>query len=459
MCQAPQLYPFQAEGVKHLLRRRCVLLADEMGLGKTVQAAVAIDQLFEGNSIRRALIVCPASLSRNWRHEIHQWSPRTPVVLYEGADRYGMLEGNIPVLVGSYETIAGDLRRFTRDGTFHYDIGIDLLVLDEAQRIKDPGSLKSKVFSRLLAPRRWAITGTPLENHPRELASILRFLFPNEFATKEAIDDPALTLSLKDTSIVRRIKSQVGAQLPSKTVSYVPLALSPEQGAEYAQACDEIAQTVRNAVSLASASATLLGGLQTLRRLAVLSSSGDSAKIDFLTEEVEDLAEQGEKIVVFSSFANLVLPTVASRLREYGSLLYTGEMSAEEREVVHNRFLHDPSSRVMCASLKAAGVGLTWTVAAYVYHLDIWWNPQVLRQAEDRVHRIGQKNPVLVKRLISEGTIEEGIRELLAAKEEIFDLVITEKADNPSDPKFLPQLLSLIGLKMSDLRCSRRRRK
>ena len=448
------LFPFQQEGVTHLLQRWNVLLADEMGLGKTVQAATAMSRLIAANAIRRILIVCPASLCRNWRREIHQWAPGVPVVLYEGSDRYGMLEGDITVLVGSYETVAGDLRRATRDGQSWYDIGVDLIILDEAQRIKDPNSLKSKVLSKITAPRRWAISGTPLENHPRDLASILRFLFPNEFDTDESLDDALQIFALRDRSMVRRSKSQVGAQLPSKTVSYVPLAMSPEQSSEYERKCTEIKEAVCGAKSLSAASAALLGGLQKLRRIAVLSLDGESVKLDYLVDEIENATAQDEKIVVFSSFAHLVLPSVAKRLSSFGALLYTGEMSATEREIVHQRFLNDSDARVMCASLKAAGVGLTWTVASYVYQLDLWWNPQVLRQAEDRVHRIGQKRPVLVKRLVSEGTIEDGIRDLLVTKEDIFDLVITERSDKSGDPRYLTQLLSLIDLKISDLKCA-----
>lgn len=447
---SPELYPFQQEGVNHLTRRRCVLLADEMGLGKTVQAAVAMGQLFAMGAVRRALIVCPASLCRNWRQEIRKWTPELPVVLYEGGDRHGMLSGGAKVLVGSFETIVGDLRIPTKSGERYFDCGFDLVVLDEAQRIKDSESLKSRVFSKLLGPRRWAISGTPMENHPGELASILRFLWPNELSEPESLLDSVLVLSLRDLSMLRRSKREVGLQLPEKVFARVSVGLGPEQGAEYHRALLDIQGGIEAAKNSTGAYGVILAGLQRLRRLAVISEDGESSKIDLLEEEVGEIVENGEKVVVFSSFANLVLPLVAKRLDRFGSLMFTGSMTNEERANVHQRFLTDPTARVMCASLKAAGVGLTWTVASHVYHLDTWWNPQVMRQAEDRVHRIGQRQTVFIKQLIAEGTLEEAIDALLISKTEIFELVVEGSPMSGIEPHSAKELASLIGLKLPD---------
>jgi SNF2 family DNA or RNA helicase len=444
----PGLYPFQDEGVNHLVTRRCVLLADEMGLGKTVQAAVAMGKLFQMGAVRRALIVCPASLCRNWRKEIRAWSPELPVVLYEGGDRHGMLSGGAKILVGSFETIVGDMRIASRNGERFFDCGFDLVVIDEAQRIKEAESQKARVLSKLLAGRRWAISGTPMENSPRDLASILRFLWPNELPDDESLGDSVLIFSLRDRCMLRRTKRQVGLQLPEKVYSRVNIGMNPGQSAEYEQAVTEIQVGVESAQNPTGAMGALLAGLQKLRRLAVISSDGDSSKIDLLEDEIDEIVSSGEKVVVFSSFANLVLPVVAQRLRRYGTLLFTGGMSHDERSLAHERFLHDPSAAVMCASLKAAGVGLTWTVASHVYHLDTWWNPQVLRQAEDRVHRIGQERTVIVKQLIAEGTLEEAIDTLLLSKTEIFELVV-EGAPLANLPAHsVKELASLVGLKL-----------
>jgi len=423
-----ELFRFQSEGVNQLLCRPVVLLADDMGLGKTVQAAAAIRRLFEWQAIRRVLVVTPASLCYNWQDELRRWAPGCPSVIYSGADRFGMLRGGARILIGSYETVASDLRRDTQDGNSFCDIGLDLLVLDEVHRIKTPDSIRSRVLCKLVAARRWGITGTPLENHPRELASVLRFLFPNEYGSAHELEDHARTLALRDRCTIRRTKEKVGIQLPPKTVGHILVGLTPEQDAEYVHALSLVKTSVTEATKWSEAASRLLGGLQRLRRIATVSTSGTSGKMDLICEEVEVLAERGEKVVVFSSFAQLALPVLARRLDRYGAVLYTGKMSQQQRQISHERFAHDPACLVMCASLRAAGVGLTWTSASNVYHLDLWWNPQALRQAEDRVHRIGQTKPVLIKRLVSVGTIEEGIKDLLVAKEEVFRFVIDGEA-------------------------------
>lgn len=418
-----------------------------MGLGKTVQAAVAIRKLFDAGSIRRVLIVCPVSLSRNWRRELKAWAGDLPVVMYEGADRNGMLQGGASILIGSYETVAADLRRATSEGREFCDIGIDLIVLDEAQRIKEPSSTRSRVLAKVLSPRRWAISGTPLENHPRELSSLLRFLFPNEFSDQATLGDLELMLAQRDLCMVRRTKDEVGLQLPSKTTDYVPTALTPDQAAEYDHALADIRRAAMASTSRSALAASLLAGLQRLRRISAISTNGCSGKLDYIEEEAEELRERGEKLIVFSSFPNLALRRVAERLARFGPVLFTGEMSQDEREIAHQRFVQDPECGVMCASLRAAGVGITWTVARYVYHLDLWWNPQVIRQAEDRVHRIGQRQPVFLKRLVAENTIDEGVAVLLERKHAIFRRVIDDEDEDAMPDVPIEDLLRLIGLR------------
>jgi SNF2 family DNA or RNA helicase len=437
------LYPFQQAGVNYLVTRRTILLADEMGLGKTVQSATAIRKLFEQGAISKVLVICPSSLCLNWKSELKKWS-ELAAVIYHGAERYGMLYGNAKILISSYETICRDLESLTLRGERYFDANIDLLIVDEAQRLKYPEGIRAKILAKIIAPRRWAISGTPLENHPRELASILRFLEPNEYLSEFSLDDIDETVALSARLILRRTKSEVGIELPRKTLTYLRVPLGPEQASDYAQARDKLLEITRNSADPSKTREILLKGIQELRKIAVISNGNVSSKIDLIESDLEEIFEKNEKVVIFSSFSNLVLPELVARLNRFGALLYTGSMTTQEREITHNKFLNDPNTRVMCASLRAAGVGLTWTVANHVYHLDTWWNPQALNQADDRVHRIGQDRPVFVKRLIAANTIEEAIEDLLATKVEIFNLIFAEKAPGVLDDQAVKDIFSLI---------------
>ena len=160
-----------------------------------------------------------------------------------------------------------------------------------------------------------------------------------------------------------------------------------------------------------------------MRRICLISKNEESSKCDLLEEEIEEVCESG-KVVIFTSYPNLIYPSLVKKLKKNGCVLFTGNMTNEEKTISHNKFLNDNNTRVMLASLKAAGVGITWTVASFAYHLDVWWNPQASLQAEDRVYRIGQNKPITVKQLACGDTIEETILKLQETKKKIFDIVI-----------------------------------
>ena len=423
------LYPYQREGAAELVKRRCVLLADEMGLGKTVQGAVAIDLLFQQKAVKRVLIVCPGTLTRNWIYEIRKWTKDIFPVLYEGLDRHGLLFGSAKILVSSIETLTNDLLISTNNGSKYVDIGIDLVVLDEAQRIKGFSGIRSLVLSRILSARRWAFSGTPLENRPIELAAILRFLVPNEISNDDKQNDHNKLFKLRDLLMVRRTRESVNLALPPKNKVNQIICLSPSQSSEYEKEIQSIKNALKTQTSSNNPSNAIISGLNELRRICLISRNEESSKIDFLESEVKEICEN-VKVVIFSSYPNLVFPILEKKLKNTGCVSFTGSMSNEERRISHDKFLRNDNTRVMLASLKAAGVGITWTVASVVYHLDVWWNPQASLQAEDRVYRIGQKKPVTVKQLACGDTIEESILDLQNTKKEIFDIMIQESQRN-----------------------------
>lgn len=423
------LYPYQKEGAQELVKRRCVLLADEMGLGKTIQGAVAIKSLFEQSAIKRALIVCPGPLTRNWICELKKWTNIAPV-LYEGLDRHGLLMGSAKILVSSIETLTNDLLIPTSNGKKYYDIGVDLLLLDEAQRIKGFSALRSLVMSKILSGRRWAFSGTPLENRPTELASILRFLVPNEVGIDENEIDQAKLFKIRDLLMIRRTRKSINLSLPPKNKINKIITLSPSQSSEYAEELQIIKNVLKNTKKTIASTKTIISSLNELRRICLISRNEESSKCDLLQDEVQEVCES-EKVVIFTSFPNLIYPSLAKKLEKNGCVLFTGNMTNEEKGISHNKFLNDDDTRVMLASLKAAGVGITWTVASFVYHLDVWWNPQASLQAEDRVYRIGQNKTVTVKQLACGGTIEETILKLQETKKEIFNIMI-QNDEEPS---------------------------
>jgi len=439
---ALELYPYQKLGHNRLINSATLLLADEMGLGKTPQALSAAESLHSSGAIRRTLVVCPASLLVNWKHEACAWAPSLPGVLYRGEDRHGLLGSNAKLLITSYETIASDLWDESRSGELFVDIGIDLLVLDEAQRIKNPDSRPAKVLRKLCAARRWALTGTPLENRPSELGSVLGVLRPNESEYLVSTGGLPEVLRQRDQLMLRRTKKDAALELPPKTVGYIRVEMTAEQRAEYDEVLTSLRERVHDGLHHSESNLSLLATLNQLRLLAASSSSGSSGKLSYLEELLDTILVEPTKAIIFSSFPNKVFPHLEHKLERFGVVQYSGNMSIDDREESHRSFVENPEAQVMLASLRAAGTGLTWTSASHVFHMDLWWNPQALNQAEARAHRIGQVQPVVCQRLVCDSSVDEGIVELLHRKVGVFDTVV----ESDDVPKELANRSTLLGL-------------
>lgn len=409
-----KLHDYQWEGVAFLYRSRTALLADEMGLGKTVQTAVALALLLHGqNGVARAVVVTPASLTMNWMKELATWAPSLTARRVQGDARareaYYLLP--IPVLVASYEQI-----RF--DGLDRVPLGaFDLVILDEAQRIKNRDSATAFACHLLPRTRSWALSATPLENDETDVSSILSFLDP---LISRQIPKRDIIAKLQ-SMMLRRLKSDVRAELPPVLFQDLELELSEPQRKKY----DELWLNRATKISEAAnddPSASLLSLLTRLKTLCNFDANSDaSSKLDALNTVVEG-AGVSARILVFSQFVE-TLHWISDRMKLPHELL-TGSMSFTARQDTIARFKNAQTPRALLISLRAGGVGLNLGEATHVVLFDRWWNPAVEIQAIYRAHRFERDVPLHVVRFLMLDTIEERIAVILSRKEDLFDEMI-----------------------------------
>ncbi len=446
---AGQLFQYQLEGVQALLSRDALLLADEMGLGKTVQAIAALRILALRRELERVLVVVPAGLIAQWRRELDRWAPelRVSTVRGSGDERAWQWATPAHVYLVGYETLRMD--SFGGPQASPVRKLWDLVMLDEAQKIKNRGTDVAEKCKRLLRRRAWALTGTPLENSPQELASVLEFVAPLLPRHSPARLQPGPELVRLHAGLqLRRRKRDVLADLPPKLVSDVTVTLTGAQRDAYERVERAgIVELRRRGEAL-----RVENVLELIVRLKQICNfcpvDGRSAKMEELLPRLEELREGGARALVFSQFADATFgaAAIARQLAGFNPLLYTGSMSLAERDAVVREFREDPSHRVLVLSLRAGGQGLNLQDASYVFHFDRWWNPAVERQAEDRSHRLGQSMPVNVYRYVCEGTIEERIAEVLRDKQLLFDQMVDDVSLDLQEKLSAGELFDLFGL-------------
>jgi SNF2 family DNA or RNA helicase len=419
-------FPYQLEGIAFLMPRHAALLADEMGLGKTAQAILALRLLFHQGMIRRGLIVAPKPLVHNWSRELKQWAPDVPFEAFGGdADdrRRTWLVSNSPLKLINYESLTRDAD-LANDPSVHFDV----VVLDEAQRIKNRESKTAQVVRGIPRARSWALTGTPIENHPDDLVNLFAFVDPGRVP---AGTPPKRIPALTSDGILRRTKDDVLTDMPPKVVRDVAVDLTPAQWAAYRRAEDdgvvhlnELGETI-----------TVQHVFQLVMRLKQICNfdplTGESAKLEQLLHDMEEVAESGRKAIVFSQWVEPLL-VLDDALKEYGTLQFHGRIPQTERTPILDRFRTDPTKHVLLMTYGTGSVGLNLQFSNYVFLFDRWWNPAVEDQAINRAHRIGQKHPVTVTRFLSEGTIEARIAEILDAKRRVFQELLSQ-AEKPAN--------------------------
>ena len=444
-----ELRDYQIEGFRWLqfLARYKLhgVLADDMGLGKTIQALTHI--LAEKNTKRNkglpTLVVAPTSVIPNWRTEAAKFSPSLKVLLLHGSERHLNFTQikNHDIVITSYALLQ-------RDQALHTKQQYHIAILDESQYIKNAATKTTKVAYKLKANHRICLSGTPMENHLGELWSTFNFLMPGllqsnkEFTSTfrtpiERHGDTARQISLNrrvGPLLLRRTKDVVAKELPPKTIIPHHISLTQEQTDLYESVRASMDKRVRDAISdqgLSKSQIIILDALLKLRqicchpqllKLKEAQKIQSSAKLDYLTNLLGTLIEEGRRILIFSQFTTMLGMIEKHLVKE--NIAFTKITGAtRDREAPVEKF-QTGKVPVFLISLKAGGTGLNLTAADTVIHYDPWWNPAAENQATDRAYRIGQDKPVFVHKLICQGTIEEHIQELQEKKAKLVESLL-----------------------------------
>ena len=437
------LRPYQKQGVywMRFLENAGLsgLLADEMGLGKTLQTLAWLTlprsdpraHDAKGRNLP-ALIVCPTSLVRNWEAEAQRFTPELKTLVVSGHDRQPLFAKfpEVDVVITSYALLLRDLE------TGYVTQDFSVVVLDEAQNIKNRQTRSAKSVKGVHTIQRLVLTGTPIENTVADVWSIFDFLMPDYLGDYESFrsrfEDPiadgdadaeATLARLKrkiSPFIMRRVKKTVAKDLPDKIikVSYCPM--SDDSQREYTKAL--MAARVQ-AGDIIKAKGFQKSRFELLALLTKLRMIASRAKIDTFMEQLQQAIDSGHKVLVFSQFVKM-LALIQKRLREAGIAYCYLDGSTKDRLGQCSKFNRTPQIPVFLISLKAGGTGLNLTAADMVMHYDPWWNPAVEDQATDRAHRIGQKKKVYVMKMIASGSIEEKVLALQRRKQAIINATV-----------------------------------
>jgi SNF2 family DNA or RNA helicase len=421
-----QPFPYQMRGIAFLMPREGALLADEMGLGKTAQSIIAMRLLFHGGFIQNALVICPKPLVINWTRELRMWGPDLPFEVVSGDTekrRAIWHVSNCPLKLVNYELL-------TRDAGFVLDeqVQFDLVILDEAQRIKSRDSKTAQVVRSVHRKRSWAMSGTPIENRPEDLINIFAFVDPHRIPPETPVQRLA---DLTADCILRRTKEEAAPDMPPRIYrdSYLELTAPQREAYELAERDGVVRLNALNDTITVQHVFELVMRLKQICNFDPL--TGASAKLEQLLADMEEVANSNRKAIVFSQWVE-PLEVLAKALRPYGPLLYHGRVPQSERQPILDRFKTDPDKHVILMSYGTGSVGLNLQFTNYVFLFDRWWNPAVEDQAINRAHRLGQKDPVFVTRFVSQNTIEGRIAEILEKKRQLFQELIGQNGAPPS---------------------------
>ncbi len=434
------LFDYQAEGALFAARAGRCLIGDEMGLGKTIQAIAAAELMARHFGVERVLIVCPTSLKHQWQREIERFSDRAAQIINGGqAARAAQFREPTAIKIMNYDTIHADLDRIT-------DWSPDLVILDEAQRIKNWNTRVARSVKKIDSPYAVVLTGTPLENRLEELISIVQFVDRQRLGptfrmleNHQDRDEAGKVIGYKNLDqigktlepiLLRRRKAEVLDQLPERLDKNLFVPMSPlqmEQHDEGRLVVARIVQKWRRYQYLSEIDKQkLMSALQCMRMSCDSSylldqSTNEGFKVGEVTAQLEEIfAEESVKVVIFSQWLRMhELLVKQFNDKGWGHVLFHGGVPSVKRKELVDRFRNDSDCRLFLAT-DAGSVGLNLQFASVVINMDLPWNPAVLEQRIGRVYRLGQERKVQVVNFVARGSIEEGMLSVLKFKKSLF---------------------------------------
>ena len=443
-----ELRPYQMTGLKwlwtNITKGFGACMADDMGLGKTIQVISLILKMKEENKLNKpVLVICPTTLMGNWMKELQTFAPSLDAVIYHGAER--KLDLKHDVILTTYAIMRIDVEELKKNDW-------SVIVVDEAQNIKNPDTAQTLAIKMLKSDVKIAMTGTPVENRLTELWSIFDFInhgylgslreFQKSYAIPiERFKENSRAAKLKmsvSPFVLRRLKTDkhVISDLPEKMVLNDYCYLSKPQAVLYEKTLNEMMDKISGFTGI-NRRGNIFKLITALKQICnhpyQFLKGGEmgkelSGKMEKCISTVQSILDNNEKTLIFTQYKEMgdILCKVISEECNTEPLFFHGSLTVSQREELINKFQNDDDTKVMVLSLKAGGTGLNLTSATNVIHYDLWWNPAVEDQATDRTYRIGQDKNVMVHRMITLGTFEEKIDEMLKAKKELADLAVYE---------------------------------
>ena len=453
--------PFQKAGIRYALDRDGVLIADEMGLGKTIQAIGIINA---DPTIKSGIIVCPKSLKLNWARELEKWLTRPLTV--------GIANGSLPetdLIIINYEGLV----KFQKEiSSKHFDISI----VDECHFIKNSKALRSKAVKAINSRRKVRMTGTPIVNRPSELYNIIEDLggewgsfmtfakrycnahqtrYGWDFTGSSNLDE--LQKRLRETVMVRRLKSEVLTELPRKIRQIIEVTADDsiqKRAVEAEKAYEEQSQEkladLRAAVELSKAEseesykaavARLRDAMQVdFTEMARLRHETALAKVPAVIDHIKNALEDNDNKVIIAAHHHDVIDELMTGLAEFNPVKLTGESKEIDRQAAVDRFQNDPDCRVFIGSITAAGVGITLTASSHVIFAELDWVPGNITQMEDRAHRIGQTDTVLVQHIVLADSLDARMAKMLVEKQEIIDSALDDHHPDRNEIVYQPKI-------------------